>query len=238
MTISGAYIVADCCVNWSNLLDLKTLIAACKEAGADAVKVQAFTEQDIASHPRADELRKIILTEDRLQEIRRYCDSISIPLGVTVTDTVTMEWAAPLARYLKIRFADRYNNDLIRMALETMKGVHLSCDHRYLTDPATQEIVADPGVSLLYCVPEYPPSSRPDFSGFRTGFTGFSSHYRDPVVPYIAWCRGARILEVHVKLPGSKPIDSAVSISTRSLALLRDHTYDDGGFRPASEVWL
>jgi len=241
MSGSGAFIVADCCVNWRSLPELEVLINVSKGAGANAVKVQVFEEKDIADHPRADELRKLILTEEKLGEIRRFCDTINVPLGVTVTDTVAMEWAAPLAQYLKVRYADRYNEELIDVALETRKEVHLSCDHRYINDPATGEIVANPRVDLLYCIPEYPPTVPPDFPDFFCQkFAGFSSHYPDLMVPYIAWRAGARILEVHVKLPKYPPewvpIDNTVSLSTRNLKTLREYTSGESAFKPATEV--
>jgi len=234
------YIVADCCVNWRNLPELMVLINACNAAGASAVKVQVFGEKDIASHPRAAELRGLILTEDDLIGVRKFCDRIGIVLGVTVMDTVAMEWAAPLAEYLKVRYADRYNEELVAMALESDKVVHISCDQEYVTAPVTREVVYHPNVSLLYCIPEYPPTRSPDFPDFKAAFSGFSSHYPDLMVPYIAQRQGARILEVHVKLPHYypdwDPIDNAVSLSTRNLELLRLYTTPGSGFKPVKGV--
>jgi sialic acid synthase SpsE len=240
VTDDGAFIVADCCVNWRSLPELAVLIQVCKGAGADAAKVQVFSEKDIADHPRAAELRRLILTEEDLAKIRQTCDRVEIPLGVTVTDAASVEWAAPLAQYLKIRYADRYNEELVDTVLETGKEVHLSCDQQYVNDPVTAEVVANPRVSLLYCVPEYPPTEPPVWPDFYTKFAGFSSHYPDLMVPYIAWREGARILEVHVKFPGYSsewvPIDGAVSLSAWNLKTLREYTAPRSGFGPATEV--
>ena len=70
--------------------------------------------------------------------------------------------------------------------------------------------------TLMYCIPEYPP----DVQKFKkspatyttTTLKGYSNHYPSNIPPLIAAIRDAEIIEVHVKLNGTKPIDDAVSI--------------------------
>lgn len=211
------FVIAECGVNWRDLVDADQMIKAAAEAGADAVKFQAYQPKFFGSygipdlsyegylfHPRAEELNQIALDKSTVRYLYWRCQQHGIEFVCTPMYPGAVAMLDPYVKRWKVRYADRENETILASCRATGKPMLIS------------------GTNLL-CSPEYPPSNEP-LCG--KGFTGFSCHF--PNVDKAA--RAATIpefqyLEVHVRLdhyepPHYCPIDTAVSITMSELAEL------------------
>lgn len=206
------------------------MMAEAKRAGADCVKFQiydhanlcvVFPSGEVARNSHYDELMNIQIDEARMKLLKDQADKICIEIFATpmYLEAVEMLERIGVKRY-KIRYADRFNNDLLAAVNATGKPVMVSCDMDFvdhLPDNWNSDIIN------IYCIPEYPPT--PDkfkqvFQLMPAFFRGYSNHYPSIIPPLIAAARGAEVIEVHVKLNGTHPIDDAVSIDMTELAEL------------------
>lgn len=218
-------IVAEVGVNFKDTREAEAMIGLAKRAGADAVKFQVYNKEnlykvfpggDVLRNPKCEQLMKIMLDKDKLQHLKNVADGAGIEFFATPMFIEAVDWLNEIAvcRF-KIRYVDRDNKELITKAINTEKQVIVSCD---FVDPNRAWTFID-NVSLMYCIPEYPPKRVVLPQTFRV-FTGYSNHYPSIVPPLAAAARGAQILEVHVKQKGTEPIDGAVSITFEELTEL------------------
>ena len=230
-----AFIVAECGVNFSNMDEAEYMILAAKRAGADAVKFQiynysnlleVFPSGDVAHNSHYDELMNIRIDEARLKLLKDLADDVGIEFIATpmYLEAVKMLEQAEVKRY-KIRYADRNNDDLLKAVQATGKPIIISCNGWGRFSELPMVVATNLAqFTFMYCIPEYPPDIKrfkdlPD--AFTTStFNGYSNHYPSIIPPLIAATRGAEIIEVHVKLSGTFPIDDAVSIDMFELKLL------------------
>ena len=221
------FIAAELGVNWRNLDEAKRMIGLAQEAGADAVKFQCYLGEHVKGHPREAELIEKILRLADLQTLKDTAEECGIEFFATpmYPEAVDMLEKISVKRY-KIRYADRYNNDLINAVLKTNKKILLSCDKAYLNHLMYEkgsEVEFNPArIDYIYCIPEYPPQEIPLPSDFSDSlFEGYSNHYPSISAPLAAAARGAEYIEVHVKKSKSHdsytPIDDAVSITFTEL---------------------
>lgn len=223
------FIVAECGVNFSNLVEARELIKLSKWAGADAVKFQVFNHDtlvqvwggDVERHPEYDNLMKIMLGHEELSALKDCADKYDIEMFATPMFTDAVIWLEDIGvkRY-KVRYKDRHNGPLLKKIINTGKRIIISCDWDYVADIPKILIHGIGQVSFLLCIPEYPPAKLILPHRFGIKFDGFSNHYPSIIPPLAAVCRGAEIIEVHVKLPNTDPIDSNVSITTYELSEL------------------
>ena len=219
------FIVAEVGVNFKDTREAEAMIGLAKRAGADAVKFQVYNKEnlykvfpggDVLRDPKCEQLMKIMLDKDKLQHLKNVADGAGIEFFATPMFLEAVDWLNEIGvcRF-KIRYVDRANKELITKVINTEKQVIVSCD---FVDPNRAWNFID-NVSLMYCIPEYPPKRVVLPQTFRV-FTGYSNHYPSIVPPLTAAARGAKILEVHVKQKGTEPIDGAVSITFEELTEL------------------
>lgn len=218
------FIVAECGVNFRNTTEVKRMIGLAKEAGADSVKFQIYRQEHVKGHPRQQELEDIILKPEQIKYLKQAADGCGIEFFATPYFPEAVDWLedAGVKRY-KIRYADRYNSELIKRIKSTGELYVMSCDGEYLMTEQADDVRSDPRCVFAFCIPEYPPKTTIVPGGFDI-FYGYSSHYPSIVPPLVAAARGCQYLEVHVKenkySGGYKPIDDAVSITFSQLAVL------------------
>lgn len=219
------FIVAEIGVNFKDIREAEAMIGLAKRAGADAVKFQVYNKEnlynvfpggDVLRDPKCEQLMRIMLDKEKLQHLKNVADGAGIEFFATPMFLEAVDWLNEIGvcRF-KIRYVDRANKELITKVINTEKQVIVSCD---FVDPNRAWTFID-NVSLMYCIPEYPPKRVALPQTFRV-FTGYSNHYPSIVPPLTAAARGAKILEVHVKQRGTKPIDDAVSITFEELTEL------------------
>jgi len=213
------FIIAECGVNWRALSEAATLIKNAARCGVDAVKFQAFTREQVFSHPAfEDYLKDIIMTQGRAKYLASVARKNRVEFMCTPMYPEAVDMLDPYVERWKIRYDDRENHKLINFCQVTGKEILISTRNAHTK--------RDEKIKLLYCVPEYPPAVIQLPEQFDK-FEGFSSHYPDHQVPIMAMRRGAQIIEVHVKMnkysDGWVPADDAVSINMLQLGDLVRH---------------
>jgi sialic acid synthase SpsE len=206
------YIIADACVNFRSWFEASKMIDEVAATGCDCIKFQMWKEEHIAGHPRFEELKKIILTENEVRYLYwRTCGKIDLmitpfyPEAVGIINNYVKQW--------KIREKDNLNWGLIDKCLSTGKNVLIS-----MQDPKPRTYL----IKQLYCIPEYPPKQGHDILNNYKGFAGASCHYPNIEVALDFVRLGADFLEVHCirDLYGDdayEPIDCKVSLTMSEL---------------------
>lgn len=222
------FIIAECCINFRSEGEAALMIEQAAAAGADAAKFQFYSPEQVDYHPRKDELICRCLTTSRVKALAAACDECGIEFMATPMTLEAIKILSPYVHRWKIRYKDRHNKELSYALWYDKRQVLVSCDS--ITDSLffnkIGSTVANEFVVAMACVPEYPPKEVVMPPVFAGRLVGFSSHYPDPAVPLMAAARGAKYIEVHVKLdrydtPGEQflqsghpytPIDDAVSL--------------------------
>jgi sialic acid synthase SpsE len=210
------FIIAECCVNFRSMSEADLMIKAAAEAGADACKFQAFKKHDIDGHPRADELKRIVLSQDDIAYLHYRCKQHGVELMVTPMYVDAIDMLDQYVKRWKVRCFDRYNGPLWTKLFDTGKEVIFSSQ----TLPENKYYWR----KVLYCDPNYPPKWWPKCLSF-SGFDGYSCHI--PEVEHAVFVTKAfdlKYLEMHVRLDhycqGYEPIDQKVSINMTELRRL------------------
>ena len=166
---------------------LSLMLEACKQAGVDDVKFQAFTEEH-TSHPE-----KVInaVNADNVESIDYLCKTIGIPWYCTPCYEEAVTFLNPYVDKWKLRFKDASNFELFTAIDMTDKPIIVSDVHPWAN--ATN-------VTSLYCIPKYPtPKEEVDIQ-MMSKFDGWSCH--TPDVDFIVNTvkqSGIRHLEFHIK---------------------------------------
>jgi hypothetical protein len=228
----SCFVIAECGINWRDLVDADQMIKAAAEAGADAVKFQCYKPeflelgycvktmdgtitQKIAAHARAKELNNIALDESTIRYLYWRCQQHGIEFMCTPFYPEAVAMLNPYVKRWKVRHADAGDWNIRRLCMETGKETLVSVSSLPLERLERENI--------LYCCPEYPPKTSPSIGDVK-GFDGYSCH-----IPCWRWpeqmSSNIRYLEVHVRLdhyepPHYCPIDTAVSITMSELAEL------------------
>ena len=222
-------IVAEIGVNFRDMREAGAMIGLAKRAGADAVKFQVYNKENIYNtflggevlrHPKCEQLMEIVLDKEKLQHLKNVADNVGIEFFATPMFLEAVDWLNDIGvKRFKIRYVDRHNTTLIEKATDTGKQVIISCDFTYTIISETWHQLDFNRISLMYCIPEHRLDEMILPETF-TVFTGYSNHSPSIVPPFVAAARGCKILEVHVKSAGTKPIDNAVSITFEELGEL------------------
>jgi sialic acid synthase SpsE len=214
------YLIAEIGFNHGGDVDLAArMIEAAADAGADAVKFQSFTADDLyfPGHEAYAIFAAGELGEEdhhRLKRVadRRGIDFLSTPLGV--------RWVDFLDRLgvpgFKIASMDVANPVLLDAVGRCGKRVYLSTGGATVDEIRTGvDRLAAAGASsvcVLHCVSNYP--TRPDEAALATipllrslfgDDVGFSDHTLGVAVPTGAVALGARVIEKHFTIDNALP---------------------------------
>jgi N-acetylneuraminate synthase len=182
------------------------LIDAVVDAGADLVKFQCYTADELVQlrgdGPAPDPWGKQGWTMRKLYEkaqtplewfprLVAHCDMIGVPWFSSVfgmTSLRTLEFLHCPA--YKIARLDNKDGGLMVAVRETGKPVIVSTEANIF-----------PADFNLYCAPGYPATFTWLPEKFTTGgFAGLSSHCLAPELPVAAVARGCKLIEMHVQL--------------------------------------
>jgi hypothetical protein len=211
---NGPFIIAECGINWRDLVDADQMIKAAAEAGADAAKFQAYTLDYISGHSDEQHLEEIMLDESTTRYLYWRCQQHGIEFMCTPFYPEAVAMLDPYVKRWKVRYADRMNHDILQKCIDT--GKEILCSE--------QSPKVHGQIKSLYCCPEYPPNREITY-GDVNGFDGYSCHIPCWRKPEDLLGTGLKYLEVHVRLdhyepPHYCPIDTAVSITMSELAEL------------------
>lgn len=198
------------------------LIEAAVDAGADVIKLQAFTSDELVSlrgdGPAPAQWGEQGYTMRSLYEKARTplvwfpriiaeCEMLKVPWFSSVfgLESLALLESMGCPAY-KIARLDNTQTELINRVLDIGKPLIVSRNPDYRGSPA-------PNVAFLYCPPGYPavvdrlPSR---FSADR--FLGLSSHCLAPELPVAAIARGCKLIEMHFQL-AEEPSELEANIS-------------------------
>lgn len=225
------------------------LIDAAKTAGADLVKFQCYTPEELvvlrgdgpAPEPwgsRGWTMRtlyeKAQTPHDWFPKIKDHCERIKLPWFSSVFGVQSLALLESLdCPAYKIAALERKQARLVRRCLRTKKPVLISSPvDAWLAHFSWSDTDAS-GVNqamMLYCPPGYPPdrielplfqSLDVDESG--SWFCGLSSHCLAPELPIAAVARGAKILEYHLMLREEpSELEANVSLDQYQFAAMVD----------------
>lgn len=222
---SSVYIIAEAGVNHGGNIEVaKQLIDIAKEAGADAVKFQAFRTEHLIvegvdkapyqkettdnDQSQSAMLKALELRFDHYQELKKYCDQKAIQFLITPFDEVSLNELEDLGvEAYKVASTDTTNLPFLRKIAETGKPVILStgmCDETEV-DAAVQEIKEiNPKLILLQCTANYPIKDEevnlaviPVYAERYGCLVGYSDHTVGIGAAPFAIPYGAKVLEKH-----------------------------------------
>lgn len=215
------FIVSEIGVNWDGDFELlRNMMKNSKTVGCDAIKLQAFSEENISQHPKKEKLLSCSINSDNVKRVNRIANELSIEWFCTPMYDEAIEFLDPYVSKYKIRQIDGIHllenkeTDLIKKILKTGKQVFVSSQK----NPKKSQFFSYDQISWLYCVPKYPCAIEEiDFKNI-SNFDGYSNHCPDILAPLIAVKLGAEIIEIHTTIDKSKDyFDNNVSFNFSEL---------------------
>lgn len=222
------YCVADIGPNHGGSFDKACeLIVAAKEAGADAVKLQVYTPDDLTTPNHTD----LWALYQRAQTPRIWYRALSenaSKIGITLFSSAfsvdSVRWLVSMgAPAIKIASAEIRDEELIATALDTRLPVIVSSGMATLGD-----LICLPGeVVVLHCVSHYP--ARIEDANLRAisvlrdnvNLVGLSDHTPGYETAIAATALGAVMIEKHLKLSRHHDcIDAAYSLDPQKFAAM------------------
>lgn len=220
---SPVYIISEIGINHNGSLDKALqLIAAAKDAGADAVKFQKRKLENIYSKSVLEDannsewtfdylipvLKDCELSEKDYRKIKETCSKLDLDLIVTPFDEDSASFVASLnVAAFKIASADMTNLNLIRKCASYGQPLFISTGMWSESD-----IINCVGIfkkenihfALLHAQSSYPAPYQNLNMGFIkrlkeiSGLVGYSGHERGTFIPIAAVALGSRIIEKHI----------------------------------------
>lgn len=226
---SRCYVIAEIGVNHNGSVDLaRQLIDVSATAGADAVKFQTFSADDLVTKdaPKAhyqtqntgdggsqyEMLRRLELSEEQFAVLKTYCDErgidfLSTPFGSAQADLLERVGVTAF----KVSSGDLTHHPFLAHLAAKGLPIILSTGMATLIEVGEAldviDIAGPVSVSLLHCVSDYP--ADPATANLRAMDTmaaafgrpvGWSDHTVGSAVSFAAVARGAAIIEKHVTL--------------------------------------
>jgi len=228
------FIVAEIGVNHNgSVKTAKKLVDAAKEAGADAVKFQAFRAERLVTRyarkaeyqkettdpkkSQYDMLRKLELEDAEIEELHNYAEKRKITFLSSAFDLESVDLLDKLdVPAFKIASGEITNLPLLRHIARKKRPIILSTGLSTMQEiREALEIFTEKGIEdiiLLHCITSYPAKTEEanlqvmDLLRQKFGFpVGFSDHTLGIVVPIAAVALGAVMIEKHFTLDRKLP---------------------------------
>ena len=212
------FITAEIGINWDgDFILMEKMMRDAKNAGCNAIKLQAFNEKIVSDHPQKNRLLKSSISRNNIEQIDSISKKIGIEWYCTPMYPEAIDFLDPFVKRYKIRYNDSLplhenrTTSLISKALETEKQIIVSTQK----NPKQLDLYKNDNVKWLYVVPKYPcPINELDFSNLDD-FDGFSNHCIHFLAPLSAAILGVQMIEIHVTSNKDKDfIDNPVSFDT------------------------
>jgi N,N'-diacetyllegionaminate synthase len=224
----AVFVIAEAGVNHNGSLEMaKNLVDAAKDAGADAVKFQAYkTERLVTKEAQKAEyqkkvgksnsqyglLKKLELGESEIRELFQYSQKKGIIFMASAFDVESVELLDQIGvSAFKVASGEITNFPLLECIAEKRKPVIISTGMSSLGEiEAAVNVFTSKGcqdIILLHCVTSYPAKfenldlKRIAFLRQHFDFQiGFSDHTIGTVIPVAAVSLGAVLIEKHLTL--------------------------------------
>ncbi len=230
---NDVYIIAEAGVNHNGKFDIALrLVESAKRVGADAVKFQVFTADNLVvdNAPTADYqgkkgyksqkemLRELELTRQEFTDLFYYCRDVGIEFLATPFSIDDLEFLLDLGvNVLKIASPYLVNLPLIERAIES--GLPIIASTGTCTEEEVDyavELFTSAGalgrLVLLHCVSSYPTLLEDANLSVISTFVhrypvpiGYSDHTPEEFTGALAVCCGATVLEKHFTINNSLP---------------------------------
>lgn len=247
--VSRAYVIAEAGVNHDgNMVMARKLVDVAKEAGADAVKFQAFKTENLilknvpkatyqtkttgCKEPQFEMLKKLEIPKEEMKRLSDYCAKRKITFLITPFDEESLDKLDDfnLAAY-KISSTDITNLPFLKKVAKKKIPVILSTGMTYMDEikSVLREIHPyNKNVILLQCSAGYPIKNEEAnlnvINTFRNEFdilVGYSDHSVGVGAAPYAVAVGAKVIEKHFTLDKSlKGPDHKASLTPSELVSL------------------
>lgn len=219
------FLIAEAGVNHNGrLAEALKLVDAAKDAGADAVKFQAFSSERLWGDGRIAALE---LADSDFTVLWTHCRDLGIEFMCTPFGVEELNFLKPLLTRIKIASGCIHRRPLLDAALATGMPIVLStgmCD--MLDVNRAYSVLRGADVTYLHCTSSYP--CRLEDVNLKAmdmlhhfGPVGYSDHTTGITVAIAAAARGAVMLEKHLTLDRNQPgPDHKASITPRELKAL------------------
>lgn len=220
-----------------DLARAKRLIVAAKDAGADVIKFQCYTPDELvalrgdgpAPEPWGSQgwtmralYEKAQTPHDWFPHLKGFCEGLGVPWFSSVFGQQSLALLESLdCPAYKIARLDNMQYDLAAAVHATGKPLIVSVSG----DDDTA--VASAATSVLYCPPGYPQTAfafaAAEFSPDHMGWhycDGFSFHGTDPFPCVVAATLGAKVIEAHIQLD-DEPSELEANVSLTASAFCR-----------------
>lgn len=248
---NGTFIVAEIGASHQQVFQkAKDLICAAGEAGADAVKIQMFTADDMTLKGRfkiKDGLwkgwdlyelyEKATLPYEWIPELKRLAEDMGLVFFTTVyhPDTVAIAEELGIGMYKIASFEIPYL-ELIEKVAETLKPVIIStgmADYDEIDKAVTTVKKVHNDITLLKCTSSYPATLEelnlntiPNMAISFDVPVGLSDHTKGVIAPMIAIALGATVIEKHLTLKEGEGLDGGFATPPETfrgmVGLIRD----------------
>ena len=217
------YIIAELGANHLQSLSVAAeMIKMASAAGADAVKVQTYSPEEVSGGDADREAfyETTYMDWDWYEELKRIAYGYCITLFSTPASVAAVEFLEgyDVPAY-KIASCDSANYELMLAIKKTGKPVILSTGMCEWDDIGTALLVLPFETAVLHCNSAYPTPDRDanlntlsHLVGSVFNPVGYSDHTIGYTIPLAAVARGACIIEKHFYLEGTDPIDKEFSI--------------------------
>jgi sialic acid synthase SpsE len=234
----GVTIVAEVsCSHGGSFTNALMLIEHAKVAGADAVKFQLFTPDDmvgvgregptLTAGPWAGKTLRQLYSETMtprswFPKLFGHARSLELVPFSSVLSLEGVDFLMGLdVCAFKIPSAEIGWLELIQKASDTGKTVILSTG---MADPREIGNAADhvPGWKRiwLHCVAAYPADVKSMHLSTLKGMGGLSDHSKSLIPPIVATAYGARVIEKHIRLPNVETPDSGFALTPDEFAAM------------------
>ncbi len=222
------YIILDAGVNHNGSMKLaKKLVDAAKKAGVDAVKFQTFKSEKIVTpdaeqaeyqtknigkkESQYDMLKRLELTYNDFEELKKYCDKKGITfLSTPHSCNEDVDLIAKLCPAIKVASGDLINIPLLKYIAHKNLPVLLSTGMGTLEEVREAVDTIKPyndQLVLLHCTSNYPtPLNEVNLKSMITMYNefklpiGYSDHTEGIIVSVAAVAMGACLVEKHLTL--------------------------------------
>jgi sialic acid synthase SpsE len=193
------YVISEIAPQFGGVAEVaEQMILQSKLAGADAVKVQLYTETQFGA-----ERSYLSMPFEQLKRLKQYADNLNMPLFATPFTMERLDWCMELKLpYLKVAARmHRESPDLVKAIMDKNIPTFVSVPEDY----DVKDLKKYDHATYLYCILKYPTRldefSMPDFK--NSIFAGISDHTLGNAAALFASAHGATYLEKHYTLRNS-----------------------------------
>jgi len=217
------------CFN-GDMKEARALIRTAREAGCDYAKFQTLDTEGISEDdPEKEWLKKVALSRERLEQIKKCCEDEQIKFLCTPENRKkAVELKEIGCREVKIASTCIWDKELIKYAVDNFPVIFISTGMTDLEE--IDEVVSlcrgREQVYLMHCVSEYPTGPLLEQRGLKGlahedvnmrmmdvlsqrypwCITGYSDHTEGVLAPVVAVARGAGVVEKHITMDRSGPL--------------------------------